>query len=370
MSELILPDFITESADDIQSRMIANAPNNISTIEGDTLWNSTSPTAQEIARVKNIALKNIIYSRFPQTANDEDLNYCGEESGVPRNEADYAIQKIKFTGVPGTQIQAQRIVCTEATEDNRSIEFLIQETVTIAANGEATVNAKCTELGTIGNVALGSIKILANSTNGIASVSNIEIVQLGIDKEDNESYRKRILEKDQKPITSGNKYHYEQWAKEVDGVGAAKCIPTWNGRGTVKVIITDVNKREATAALIQKVYDYITSVRPVLSGTLTVVSAVEKAINVTASVKLVQGYNLGTAQQEYSGLIGKYLREIPFDSSNTTTNYISIARSGNLLFSTTGVIDHQNLKINGLTSNISLADEEIAVLGTVALGVM
>lgn len=371
MSELTLPDFITENSDDILKRMIDQAPSNISTIEGDPFWNGVSPLAKEIARIKNIALKNILYSRFPQTATGDDLVYCGDEAGVSKKEADCSIQKMKFTGTPGTTILAERIVCTEATEDNKSIEFKLLETVTIGDTGEITVDAKCTEAGTIGNVAIGGIKILATSLNGIASVSNIEIVQKGVDVEDDESYRQRILDKDQKPITSGNKYHYEAWAKEVEGVGAAKCIPLWNGNGTVKVIITDYEKHAATAELIEKVYDYIDSVRPVLCGTLTVVSAVGKAINVTADVKLVQGYNLGVVQQEFGNLIvSEYLKKIPFDSRSNTVNYISNAKIGNLLFCTTGVLDHQNLKINGLTSNIPLSDDEIAVLGTVSLGVM
>ncbi|MDG5852506.1 baseplate J/gp47 family protein [Clostridium beijerinckii] len=367
MADLILPDFITESADDIHARMIAEAPENISTIEGDMFWNSTSPVAKEIARAKNIALKKILYSRFPQTANDADLDYCGDESGVKRNDADYAIQKMLFIGAEGTSIEKGRIVCTEATEENASIEFSVLDTVTIDSSGEATVNAKCTIAGIIGNVAIGEVKILAKSLNGISSVSNIEIIQKGVDKEANESYRQRILEKDRKPITSGNKYHYEMWAKEVDGVGAAKCIPA---PSNVKVIITDVNKHAATAELIQKVYDYIDSVRPILAGTLTVVSAVEKAINVIANVQLVKGYNLGTAQKEFGDSLDNYLKEIPFDSTNTANNYVSIAKAGNLLFNVTGVVDHADLKINGLISNISLADEEIAVLGTVNLGVM
>lgn len=367
MADLVLPDFITESADTIHSRMISEAPDNISTIEGDTFWNSTSPTAQEIARIKNIALKNIIYSRFPQTANDADLDYCGEESGVTRNNADYAIQKIKITGTEGITIQKDRIVCTEATEDNASIEFSILENITIDSSNKVNVNAQCTVAGIIGNVAIGEIKLLAKSLNGISSVSNIEIVKYGVDVEDNESYRQRILEKDQKPITSGNKYQYEAWAKEVDGVGDAKCVPA---PGNVKVIIVDSNKHAATAELIQKVYDYIDSVRPILAGTLTVISATEKVIDITANVKLVQGYNLGTAQTEFSNYIDDYLKKIPFNSSNTTLNYVSIAKIGNLLFDTTGVLDHSDLKINNLVSNISLADEEIPVLGNVSLGVM
>lgn len=372
MSELILPDFITENSDAILKRMTDQAPSNISTIEGDPFWNGVSPTSKEIARVKNIALKKLFYSRFPQTAEeDADLNYCGDEAGVKRKEADYAIQKMKFIGIPGTPISEERIVCTESTEDNKSIEFKLMETVTIADTGEVTVNAKCTEAGIIGNVTIGGITILANSLNGVSRVSNIEIVQKGVDVEDKESYRQRILDKCQKPITSGNKYHYEAWAKEVEGVGAAKCIPTWNGNGTVKVIITDVEKHGATEELIQKVYDHIDSVRPVLAGTLTVVSAVEKAINITADVKLVQGYNLGVAQQEFCNLItNEYLKKISFDSRSNTANYISNAKVGNLLFSTTGVLDHQNLKINDLTSNIPLGDEEIPVLGTVSLGVI
>lgn len=368
MADLVLPDFITESVDTIHSRMISEAPDNISTIEGDTFWNSTSPTAQEIARIKNIALRNIIYSRFPQTANNADLDYCGEESGVKRNDADYAIQKIQFTGSEGTLIEKDRIVCTEATEENISIGFSILENVTIDSSNKVIVNAKCTLPGTIGNVSLGEIKLLAKSLNGIASVSNIEIVKYGIDVEDNESFRQRILEKDKKPITSGNKYQYEVWAKEVDGVGAAKCVPT---PGNVKIIIADANKHAATTELIQNVYSYIDSVRPILAGTLTVVSAVEKVINITADVNLVQGYNLGVAQQEFSNLVfDEYLKKLPFDSKNTTTNYISNAKISNLLFNTTGILDHQNLKINGLASNISLSDGEIPVLGTVSLGVM
>lgn len=366
MADLKLPDYITESSYDVLSRMIEEAPDNISTIEGDTFWNSTSPSSKEIARVKNIALKSLFYSRFPQTATEDDLDYCGDELGVPRNEADYAIQKMKFIGVPGTTIGAERIVCTEATDTSKSIEFAILETVIIPSSGEITVNASCVELGTIGNVAIGGITILAKSLDGISSVSNIEIVKYGIDKEDDESYRPRILERAQKPLTSGNKYQYEAWAKEVDGVGAAKCIPR---PGNVKIIIADKNKHAATAELIKQVYDYIESVRPVLSGTLTVVSAVERSINVTANVQLVQGYNLGTAQNEFADLLDEYLKGFSFSCSNTS-NYVSIAKAGNLLFNTTGVLDHQNLMLNGLVSNFSLNDEEIAVLGTVSLGVM
>lgn len=49
--------------------------------------------------------------------------------------------------------------------------------------------------------------------------------------------------------------------------------------------------------------------------------------------------------------------------------YVSYAKVGTLLLGTPGVIDYQELSLNGGTANVTLTDEEIPVLGTVELGV-
>lgn len=361
-SNVTLPTYITESVDDIHNRMIEAAPSNVNTIEGDIFWDNTRPIAEEIAKFKNIALKNLIYSRFPQTALDEDLDLCGEDDGVSRKSADYAIQKIKFTGAEGTIIEKGRIVCTVATEENTSVEFAINEDTSIRESEETTVNAICTVPGAIGNVALGNIKILAKSLDGISSVENIEMVKLGVDKESNENYSSRILEKAQKPITSGNKNHYEAWAKEVTGVGDAKCIP---GAGNVKVIIANSNKRAASEELIEETYNHIDEVRPLLAGTLFVVTVKEIAMNITANVEIDTSVILGDVQETFKKSIEDY-----FDNTVYSTKKISIAKLGALLMDIEGVVDYSNLKINNSTSNISLNEEEIAVVGTVTLGVI
>ena len=46
-------------------------------------------------------------------------------------------------------------------------------------------------------------------------------------------------------------------AKEVERRGDAKCIPLWNGAGTVKVIIINADKQAADAALINAVKNHI-----------------------------------------------------------------------------------------------------------------
>ena len=45
-------------------------------------------------------------------------------------------------------------------------------------------------------------------------------------------------------------------------------------------------------------------------------------------------------------------------------------RIGNILLDVASIIDYENLAINGQTSNIELADDEVAVLGTIQLEVI
>ncbi|WP_238917265.1 baseplate J/gp47 family protein [Clostridium sp. YIM B02555] len=363
-TNITLPDYITKTSEEIHKEMLDNAPDNINTIEGDVFWNATKPMADESARIRNIALKKILYSRFPQTATDGDLVEIGESKGIYKKSADYAIHKMKFVGEEGRVISAGRIVSTESTEITAAIQFMINETVVIPANGEVTVNATCTVAGTIGNVALGGIKLLLKSLNGIASLENIEIVKYGVDIEDDESYRERLLEEMQRPNASGNKYQYEQWAKEVTGVGEAKCVP---GAGSVKIIITDSNNKAATEELIQEVYNHIDKARPILAGTLTVVSAVEKAIKITAKIVLDEGYTLEKIRDNFEILVNEYLKTIKFKSSDNNISYVSIAKIGNLILNILGVLDYSELRINDGTSNITLEDQEIATLDADAI---
>ncbi|SJT95362.1 Uncharacterized homolog of phage Mu protein gp47 [Clostridioides difficile] len=74
---------------------------------------------------------------------------------------------------------------------------------------------------------------------------------------------------------------------------------------------------------------------------------------------------MGDIQKIFANEIQKYINDIVFKSKK-----ISIAKLGGLLIGINGVIDYSNLKINNSSNNITLLEEEIAVLGTVELGVM
>ena len=185
--------------------------------------------------------------------------------------------------------------------------------------------------------------------------------------ESDDDFRDRIIQKAQTPATSGNKYHYLNWALEVTGVGSAKVFPETNlnsehQNGCVKIVIVDSNKHGATEELIEETYKHIEECRPI-GATIFVVSAKEKAINVTANISIISGLILGNVQTEFKTLLTEYLESVAFSAT-----YISIAKIGNILLNTTGIIDYKNLEVNGLTSNITLGNEEIAVFGGCELG--
>ena len=173
----------------------------------------------------------------------------------------------------------------------------------------------------------------------------------------------RYLTKVQKPSTSGNRYDYYNWAMECDGVGAARVFPLANGPGTVKVVISDAGMSAAGAGLVQEVQEHIEELRPV-GADVTVASVTEKAINVSAGIKVRTGTNLGTVEHAFQAAMAGYLRKEALDLS-----YVSLAKIGNLLLGIDGVEDYFDLLLNGDAGNVSLNDEELAVPGAITLEV-
>ena len=148
---------------------------------------------------------------------------------------------------------------------------------------------------------------------------------------------------------------------EVSGVGAAKCIPKWNGPGTVKVLIIDQDREEADADLINAVAEHIEEERPV-GPTITVVSATPLPINVNANLILQSGYTVAAVKKTIESEINSYLKDIAFEQ-----DYVSLAHIGRSILGINGIVDYENLTINGGISNIDIAEDEVPTLGVVTV---
>lgn len=371
MSEIVIPDYLNESADTIHARMLEMAPDGITTIEGDIYWDCTRPAAEEKSKLEKIQLQNVLRMAFPQSATGVYLEYLGEFKGLYKNEATYSNGNIQITGTIGREIEAGSLFGTPSTSEKQSIQFKVLENVTIDSNSNATLKAQCTTVGTIGNVAANSITILISKIDGIKLVNNAEGFTGGTDIEDEEHFRARVMAADQEEHLSGSDSDYVKWALEVDGVGSAYPIEEWNGPGTVKLLILDKNGQPATQTLIKAVQDYIypdklpgqnRGGKAPIGAVVTIDTPVTLSINVKAKYTFTSGFDPQTVLSNLKTDISPYLKQIKM---NGIVNYNAIhGIVSSYILESKGIDDFTNLTINNVAANITLVNQ-VPVMGEV-----
>ena len=354
-----------ESQQKILERMLSRI-SGLSTIEGSTTYTQYSPMTIELENIKlqmdEVVNRNNIVSAYENGYDEEVVKYA-EEEGVDRKRANSATGKQTFFGTPNTIIPVGTKFGDEA--NGRMYETLL--------NGKIDITGKCTILsiscdkGFKYNADIGALNYLPIAISGVTRTTNEEKFTGGTDEETIDDLYNRYLLKVRTPATSGNKFNYEQWALEVDGVGYAKCVPAEEiGKGgVVRVIIANGNKKAADEDLIQAVYKHIDSVRPILSGTLKVVTVKEIPIDITGNIELDTSVTLMDIQATFKSLVQEY-----FDDQVYKNKKISIAKIQAMLIDIDGVLDCSDIKINGNASNVNIAEEEIAVLHDIRLGVI
>ena len=347
------------SAEDIYNEMVITITD-VDTSENSWIYNALMPDCMEKSNIL-MNLDEVIKKAFASSALVSGYSFYLEqrcaEMGIYKKQATYAVVPVKVIGKAGTVLK-KGSVCS--TIDNRLYTTL--EELTLDKNGVGTVTVIADKPGSIYNLKANDLNYLPINYSGIISITNENDYKDAYNEETDQELYNRYVLKVQTPATSGNKYHYEQWALEVTGVGSAKCIP---GAGIVRVIIANSNKRAASKELIKETYDHIDEVRPLLAGTLEVITVKEIPINITGNVEIDTSVTLGEVQTIFKELVEKYL-----DDKVYKTKKVNIAKIQGLLIDIDGVIDYEDVNINSNTININLALDEIAVLQDISLGVM
>lgn len=344
--------FENETFETIMARMLAQFPDTVDKREGSVLWDLLSPKASELAQAY-IQMDNVINLGFASTTYGEYLERRAAEQGLTRKPAISATGYVTVTAPEGTVIpQGTRF----ATNAETPIYFVTTAEATVGVNA-VQIEVQAEVAGISGNVNAGNITVVLGDLAGIATVTNAEEFSGGFDEETDAELYERYYEEVSRPTTSGNKYDYIKWAKSVPGISDAKVYPLWDGPGTVKVIVADSEKRAPSQSILNAVITYIGEQHPV-GAEVTIESVTEITININVKLTLRDGVSLETAQASVYANIEAYLKTIAFD--NDTVRYTSI---GNAILDGTGVVDYENLQVNGLTANIIMQSTEVPIIG-------
>lgn len=334
---------------EILEDILSSVPDDYDVSAGSFFYDLLYPVSEQILLLQQ-RIADLSINAFALTAVGEYLECKAAEQGLTRRAGTFAKGMVRIYGNRG------EIVTKGAKVAADNILFAIDETATIPESGYVDVNATCIMVGSAGNVKPGVINRFPVTLPGLTAVENTEAFEGGYPPESDVNLLERYIEKVSHPTASGNIYHYIEWAKEVSGVGDVRVIPLWNGNGTVKVVIVDSDNQPAGEDLINKVKEHIEEERPI-GADVTVVSATALKINI--SVKLITDGSDGI-QSAVEESIKDYLADEALKKS-----YVSYAKVGSFILSVLGVEDYSDLKINGGTSNISINDGSVPVLGSV-----
>ena len=307
------------------------------TFENDVLASNSFEFAKS-----EVEIEQLYKAAFADTSWGEYLTLRAAEFGIDRKPAVKAIGALTITGTKGIIVPQGSVFSTD-----NNVYFTTDAACTIADNGTVDVKITAQIAGTSGNVGANTIDKIPMSIPGVSKVTNKDATHDGFEEETDESLLKRYLVHVRTPATSGNVMHHKEWALSVAGVGDVKVIPLWNGNGTVKVLVTDVNKNAASQELQKKVADYIETVRPI-GATVTVTTPEYLIINVTANVRVNAAYS-----QNYADILkdalNAYLVNLGFDN-----DCVSIAKVGMVMLNSGVISDYDSLQINGGINNVKI----------------
>ena len=345
--------FNNRTSADILRQMLDNTREDIDKRQGSVAWDMQAPVAQEIEML-GWELEATYLQGFLDTATDEALDYHANEVGYTRHPAVKAVGIVIVEGTDGTIIRAGYRFKTLF-----DAWFTADRAVTIT-NGIANVPVTAAVGGALGNIGIGEIIDHEKNTPGIHSVTNNEIFIGGVDPESDDSLRERTLYKVRKPITSGNVYHYRLWAREVGGVADAKVFPTWAGPNTVKVVLIANDGGSPDSTIVDAAIEHIESERPI-GAIVTVLPIAEVPITINAKLTLNGDLTPVDVQGAITDAINAYFL------SQADVGILRYTRIGDAILNVPGVLDYEDLTINGGTTNVQLTEEQVAVVGTVVL---
>jgi len=349
----------------ILNRMLERVQGDLDKREGSIIYNALAPAAMEVARMYSDMDRFLEYTFASPNMPDEFLDLRVAEEGLKRGAATYAIKKGYFYD-----------------QDNNLIDIPIGSRfsiddfnfITIEKISTGTYKMRCESIGIEGNFIAGQL-IPIDYIEGLSTANLGEIIIPGQEIEDNESLFNRYIEHlNEKPF-GGNIADYKINTRTIEGVGAVKIFPIWNGGGTVKIVFLDSSYNVPTKELIDLVQ---TTLDPIpnngkglgiapVGHVVTVKGAEDIEITIDTKLLLRRDVTIGQVQQDIEGVIKDYLLSLRKQWSEEENTIVRISQIEARILNVEGVADIHTTKINGKEENLTLGLDEVPILKEVVL---
>lgn len=241
---------------------------------------------------------------------------------------------------------------------------------TVNTTAGVTLPVEAVDAGAGGNVATGAITELITAIAGIETVYNPAPTTGGVEPEDDEGLRARVLIS-YEGSGAGTVGDYRRWALDYPGVGRAFVEPLWNGAGTVKVVVLTADGQAVPAAVVSGLQADLDPVpglgegRAPIGAVVTVTTPTRVAVPVNATVTFEAGFSLdGTGgtiatRPAIVAALSDYIDHLEV-GEDVVRNHVEAQ-----FFRVRGVRD---VSLTDPAANVVISTDQIAYLGTVTLG--
>lgn len=348
---------ITE--EQLLNRMLNRVDKRYDKREGSIIFDSIAPTALEHKNMY-ISIDECFNEAFIDTMSLEYLKRKGVETGVPYKYASKAVVKLQ-TNVAiriGSQFTCNNLTFT-----------------TTAKLSDFVYSATCDTAGSDANLCFGDV-IMAENHVGLTEAKIIEVSVEGEDDEETETYRKRLLAKISAEEFGGNKAAYKAMVGSINGVGGVKVYSgvEWNGGGTVKIVFTTSSFNVPSQTLVDEVQTKIDPETNSGEGIgeapighiVTCIGAEGTTVNITADFTYTDDvYSLEVCLDDMRAVIDEYFLELNQGWENLSKITVRVADIISKLMVVEGVLDVQNVTLNGMANNLIIDKDSLVIRGTI-----
>ena len=296
---------------------------------------------------------------FPQTAQGENLDHHAAMRGLARRESTRAEGAVRFfaaaAGETARVIPEGTVCMTEGL-----VRFETAERGVNAA-GEMWVDVpvRAVEGGAAGNVAPGTVVVMAVAPAGIVSCTNPAAFSGGADREEDESLRARVMDTFRALPNGANAAYYRQVALSDEEVAAAEVVSRPRGVGSVNVVVSaqgglpDAQLLERLKHTLDEQREIAVDLQVVAPGTVPVALAVKIApADGYEAQEVVQRVEQALRGHFTGGLLGKSQL---------------LVKLGSIIYDCAGV---ENYRITAPAADVMVGNTQLPVLESLSVGVM
>lgn len=358
--------------------MLDNVPNDIDKREGSIIYDAVAPAAMVSAQ-QSLSLANILRETYIKTAQGEFLDYRAVEHGTSRYAATNAEVKARFNDDDGNPVNV------EVGDRFASIaESPIFYTV-VKANNDGTAEMQAEEAGTSANSYIGQVLPVTPNDN-LAWAEITEVTIPARDEETDDHLRTRLLNSNSWVAYGGNVADYLDMTSKIHDVGATQVYPTWDGAGTVKLVILNNDLMPASQTLIKKVKEEIDPEESTTQGyglapidhRVTVVAPEAFEVNITMNVTIAENANIDTIRTNIKASLEELFKSLrrdwsTIDSVNGRGYKLTVYRSKVLsrVMTLENVTNATMPQLNGKDEDLQLVfsntTSQLPVLGEVTI---